>query len=495
LSELLLDAQRSEIALKGVIGKLAFEAQQEGAGTEGEALADIKEWQLVKALTQLHPEKSMDWANQMINTIKFRAGLLLEREPGVYSFPHRTFQEYLAGSHLATRPDFIRDAVDLAAETALWREVIMLSVGRLVHVQGDAFRPLALAGELCPAGEDDNDTAWRKAWLAGDVLLEVGLNRVQDSNLGNDSLERVRQRLAALLQKGRLAPVERAGAGDTLAHLGDPRFRADAWHLPAEPLLGFVEIKAGPFLMGSDSKHDKEAFEEELDQHSVELPAFYMARHPVTVAQFRAFVRSTRYEAQGPWQDYSSYDNHPVVAVTWYDALEYGRWLTGQLQQWPDTPEHLKDLLRDKEWQVRLPTEAEWEKAARGSDGRIFPWGDKAESEKANYDDTGIGTTSAVGCFPAGASPYDIYDMSGNVWEWTHSLWGKDWKKPEFKYPYDPSDGRENESADKDVLRVLRGGSFLNLARDLRCASRLGYNPDYWYWYLGFRVVVAPGLL
>jgi formylglycine-generating enzyme required for sulfatase activity len=229
--------------------------------------------------------------------------------------------------------------------------------------------------------------------------------------------------------------------------------------------------------------------EAELEQYRLVL----RFRYPVTAAQFRTFVQNSRYKSQGPWERYSRFDNHPVVAVTWYDALEYGRWLTGQLRQWQDTPEPLKGLLRDNGWQVRLPTEAEWEKAARGNGGLIFPWGDNAEPEKANYGDTGIGTTSVVGCFPAGASPYDVYDMSGNVWEWTHSLWGKDWEKSEFKYPYDPRDGRENESADKDARRVLRGGSFFNPVRRLRCAHRGWFDPFDGIRFGGFRVVVAPG--
>src|SRR5262249_22979021 len=102
--------------------------------------------------------------------------------------------------------------------------------------------------------------------------------------------ERVSLRLVGLLQAGRLSPVERAAAGDTLGRLGDPRFHADAWYLPNEPLLGFVEIPDGPFVMGSDKKHDPQAYDEETAQRSVSLPRYYIARYPVTVAQFRAFV-------------------------------------------------------------------------------------------------------------------------------------------------------------------------------------------------------------
>ena len=207
----------------------------------------------------------------------------------------------------------------------------MLAVGRLVHVSGEIDKPRALLEELCPVHPEETDVAWRQVWLAGDALLEMGRHRVRDSAAGRALDVRVRQRLVALLRAGRLRPVECAAVGDTLARLDDPRFRADAWYLPDERLLGFVEIPVGPFRMGSNKRRDPLAFDDEMPQHVLNLPRYYIARYPVTVAQFQKFIEATSHaweHAERP----QGQSNHPVVYVTWYDALAYCRWLTGCLR-------------------------------------------------------------------------------------------------------------------------------------------------------------------
>lgn len=312
-------------------------------------------------------------------------------------------------------------------------------------------------------------------------------------------------------QGGSTAPaVLRARAGDTLAQLGDPRFNADLWHLPTDENFGFVRIPAGMFLMGSDDK-DKQAEDREKPQHEVELPEYWMAKYPVTVAQYRTFVENSSYKTNDE-RALQGNLNHPVVNVTWYDALEYSKWLDSELRK--VAQEKVGAGEKHSFWQelaegklgVTLPSEAEWEKAARWNpspNGRgqgegvsyIYPWGDEFDPEKANTDHTGIGTTSSVGCFPAWG--HGLYDMSGNVWEWTRSIlgrWEKSGHKIIFGYPYNGSDGREDLVASKDFTRGLRGGSFYDQSGNARCAYRGGGSPDYWDWDFGFRAVVSPVL-
>jgi len=177
--------------------------------------------------------------------------------------------------------------------------------------------------------------------------------------------------------------------------------------------------------------------------------------------------------------------NHPVVGVTWYEAVAFCRWLQSQIanREWRVWRGGQVEVRRVEAQNVavRLPSEAEWEKAARGVDGQRYPWGDDPDPNRANYDETGIGTTSAVGCFPGGASPYGVEDLSGNVWEWCATKWEDDYR-----------DYKGDSSLEGGDRRVLRGGAFLNVVRYVRCAARHGNDPYYWYWYNGFRLVASP---
>jgi serine/threonine-protein kinase len=242
--------------------------------------------------------------------------------------------------------------------------------------------------------------------------------------------------------------------------------------------LDWVYVPAGEFLMGNDTTDDGEDvdigggsqhgakrpadFDNELPQHSVDVAEFRIARTPVTNAQYAAFVAATGHPPPGHWPDRCVPDgqaDHPVIYVDWQDAHLFCQWAG-----------------------VRLPTEAEWEKAARGTDGRAWPWGRRApDPTLANFGgDMKYGATTPVGQFPAGASPYGALDMGGNVWEWTSTVY-----RP---YPYQADDGREDDTSPEE--RVLRGGAFLSAnPRYLRCATRSMSYPSRRREHIGFRVV------
>jgi formylglycine-generating enzyme required for sulfatase activity len=247
--------------------------------------------------------------------------------------------------------------------------------------------------------------------------------------------------------------------------------------------IEFVKVPHGEFLMGSkvDSILAEDA---EKPQHKLNIPYdFLIGWFPVTNKQFSEFASATKFKDKWGVDDWQAKLNHPVVSLILHSAITYCDWLNQNFGK--SLPNGLV---------FRLPTEAEWEKAARGADGREFPWGGEFNPANCNSQEGGRGGTTPVGAFsPQGDSPFGVCDMSGNVWEWTASLWGQDISTPEFKYPYNPRDGRENLKAGDDLYRVLRGGSFGDRARLVRAAFRTVGLPDGWF-DVGFRVVLAPWL-
>ena len=333
---------------------------------------------------------------------------------------------------------------------------------------------------------------------SGQMAKLVGKNEIRadtEPDGGDVYLQRLAKRLTDLLSETVLTPQERADAGMVLGYLGDPRPGVGV--KDGLPDIEWVKIEPGSFVMGADEETDPDAYGDEMPQFSCTLikKPFCISRYPITVAQYQAFVDAGGYEQERFWTEVGrawlrdeNIDepqqfgnkfqtlNHPQVGISWYEAMAFCAWLTEASGQ-----------------EVRLPTEVEWERAARHTDGRIYPWGDEFESARCNMSDTGVGITSAVGIFPNGDAEGGAADMAGNILEWTTSLWGKDPFGAEFNYPYDPSDGRENLDAPDSVYRVLRGGAFFVNRNFVRCAVRFGDPPHGRYHYVGMRVV-SPGL-
>ena len=224
-------------------------------------------------------------------------------------------------------------------------------------------------------------------------------------------------------------------------------------------------VPPGGFLMGSDKSKHSGAGENELPQHSLYLPGFWIGRYPVTVAQWRDFVLGWEYDAADR-RSYLGADDHPAMIISWSDAMAY----CDRLRMRSGLP-------------VTLPSEAEWEKTARGTDGRIYPWGNNFDKNKCNSHESEINGTTQIGQYsPVGDSPYGCADMAGNIWEWTRSRYSH--------YPYDPDDGREELSYGGS--RILRGGSFGNFSSDVSTTVRYGFDYSNREIYAGFRVVISP---
>lgn len=280
--------------------------------------------------------------------------------------------------------------------------------------------------------------------------------------------------------------------------------------------ITFVYVPGGDFLMGSVEAQVDEAvllcnryygdgddcqrngYTDELEQHTVSVEPFWIMKTEVTNMHYRTFIASGSYDRQVFWsesgwqwrqenQDINqprfwddvrfNSDEQPVVGISWYEATAFAKWLS-----------------EETELTIRLPTEAEWEKAARGLDGLTFPWGNEWDGKRANYcdkncdqiwkDETvddGYAYTAPVDSYPNGASTYGALSMAGNVREWTSSR--------DMAYPYKIDDGREDPIG--TALRVVRGGSWGNFPNYLRTAYRSRRTPGDSFNYLGFRVVVV----
>lgn len=423
---------------------------------------------------ELNPQQA---ARQFLQDVRDHAALLVERGPGEYGFIHLTFEEYLAAVAIAlhgqgnAKPviEMIRPYIGEQA----WHEVLLLTIAYL----GIRQQLPKVAGEVVEAllhiqGQNAPDAIL----LAGEAVLDTWPGGVPPH-----TRENVINALVPLMQDANIRPRLRRRAGLLLGRLG--------WRPP--DLERFVEVPPGEFLFGRKKEPRRIPYR------------YWIARYPVTNLQFARFVQAGGYQRREFWSDAGwewrtgKYDARqldvlerdwlehrppnqrnapyywynpdlgnpicPVVGINWYEAEAYCRWLTTQIISIP--PGYV----------VRLPTEAEWERAARGTEGWEYPWGDEFQRTAANTweagseSSSGLGGTTPVCTYPQGVSPVGAWDMSGNVWEWINA-----WYDDENRY------------------RVVRGGSWIGyrwFARASFCnwSIPLMFNDD-----LGFRPVIAP---
>jgi len=234
----------------------------------------------------------------------------------------------------------------------------------------------------------------------------------------------------------------------------------------------WIEVPAGNFIMGSNEA-DREAFHDEMPQHIATINAPYLiASTPITNAQYKVFVQDTGHPTLKHGNNEDVCDC-PVTYISWYDALAFCKWLTQEMQK-------AKRFQNENNLYVTLPNEAQWERAARGTNGQRFTWGNNAPNVFLLNYNRRDGSPTPVGSYPSGISPVGCLDMAGNVWEWTLDT--------ERKYPYIETENQESLGIQQ--RRILRGGSYESSERSVRCAVRSWNYPEERDETVGFRVVI-----
>ena len=404
-------------------------------------------------------------------------GTLMEERLGTYRFIHLAFQEFLVARYMMDVLLFEQQLDRYIQEYQLltdswWREPLLLLGGYL------SFNFVSPAKKYIRylVGLDDNrlasasaETRWAAAELAGTIVLAWSLVSV--------SLKKeIARRMAELISElgGEAIPAaSRVAFCRAFEQLGDPRDGVgvgdDGW-----PIIAWGEVvPVGDYAVGGDSQ----AYERKSQRIPIARP-YQLACYPITTIQFQAFVDAADFGDVRWWQGmpeeqnvhgtiyktreikppHIPHANHPRELVSWYQAVAFCLWLSDKLGE-----------------SISLPHEREWEVAARFDDDRFYPYGNEFDERKGNTDEGGVGGTTTVGLYPTGRQPnLNLYDMSGNVWEWCQNKYG------------DPADNGIDSS---NSNRVLRGGSWVGSEYFARAAYRDFERPFYRDDFVGFRVV------
>ncbi len=467
-----------------LLQKLALAMQEHDQGRQVQVPRYWAARQIADSWREIPEDERVAQAQQFLVEEELDSGIVVGRGDDL-RFWHLTFQEYLAARALGAQAADVRQHPLFRHEQLHrpeWRETVLLLAGVLYH-QGIDRVDAMISAVL--DGLDQQPTLTDQARVVG--LLGAAVADLAPVNY-QPADPRYRQTLDAVMAIFRPdsdVPIDQAiAAADVLGQAGDPRFADRRRHENQIP------IAAGEFWMGSQTNdaaapnHDPGAYGDEAPVHRVHLSAYRIGRYPVTVGEYREFMEHDGYDTQeywsaggfgqfekkepDKWEEQLRYPTRPVVYVSWYEAQAYCRWAG-------------KDY--------RLPTEAEWERAARGGDGRKFPWGsDDPDPTRMNYA-TGkaedysnwkpnVGHPTPVGIYPRGASKEGVDDMAGNVWEWCADWFG-DYIQEQTTDPSGPPEGKS---------RVVRGGAWHIHSGGCRCASRYHFDPEGRDVLIGFRV-------
>jgi formylglycine-generating enzyme required for sulfatase activity len=458
------DRDRARIRLEAIaLGMRAGSCAKPKPSPEAEVSWDEVESHLV-ALSQSDPttESGALGAATRREDLLSNSGLLLPRDNKRAAFYHLSFQEFFAAVRMRRLRERTEDLLARHASTPAWHRTLTFLFCAIADQDSAESAATAYASLLPKLAPEQISANASPALLLADCL-EIAHARAWNLD-----------RFAAPFRRAcdhaleHLNPPERAHLWRALGRIGRDD-RCGVGVKDGLPDIDWVEVPAGEFKCGENKK-------------LVSLPEFRIARYPITNAQYQCFIDDGGYDSPEWWEGLSrhldparpgwNHQNHPRETVSWYEAVAFSRWLDARLR----TPRNLP-----AGWEVRLPTEQEWEKAARGTDGREFPWGNfnagrtNINEQFKNAGPHYLGQTSAVGIYPQGASPCGALDMAGNVWEWCLN---------KYAGPADASLAGEED-------RVLRGGSWFDVRDLAHCAFRSRSLPDFRFGRVGYRVVLC----
>jgi formylglycine-generating enzyme required for sulfatase activity len=456
--------------------------------------AEVREWPAEKVVEAIAGPLSEipdlpQSPKEFLDRARDDCGVLASKDFDSYEFFHLSFQEYLAALHAKEKmlvPELARHAGE-----PWWREVFLLAAAQ-PGVLSALVRAMAKSG-IAQHRELLRECVAEAIQIEAEPFLEVMNQGQRGEEGGAAAVGAVREILGsraprAVVERAKELMADHDAAIATAARaLVDLRATAPAAGAPIPGQafrekttnMSFLWVPPGRFWMGSSRKkgkpnYDPEAYDYELPAREVTLTeGFWIGEHPVTNAQYAVFMEAAKAAPPEYWRDRrSNAPEQPLVGVGWKQARDFTAWLTAQAKL-AEAP------------CFDLPTEAEWEYAARGSKGRKYPWGDEPPTaERADFGQApASGKPAVVGSHPAGKSPWGVQDMAGGVWEWCRDGWQGSFAKMMTKVVnpcHLPGSG---------APRVVRGGSWRDNPRDLRCARRYGDHPVSRGPDLGFRVV------
>jgi formylglycine-generating enzyme required for sulfatase activity len=455
-----------------LLGRLALAMQNQPQGRLVQVSLGRAAEMIAVQFHEIAPQERFAHAQTFLSQEEDDSGMVVSRGSEL-RFWHLTFQEFLAARAISGLEEASQQELLLSGRKlyrAEWREVVLLLAGILLVKQGQdkvngLFRAvLNQLGTQTSLAHQAQCTG-----LLGAVLADL---RPLAFQLIDPRYQTTLDAVLGIFDATKAKDIDlqvRLEAAEALGQAGDPRLWADHDN--------WITIPAGSFRMGAqkdDSNqpgYDAQADDDECPVHEPRLGAYQLARYPVTVEEYRRFMEDDGYqnlpwwknggfgELSRPddWDDQLLHPNCPVVKVTWYEAAAWCAWAKG-----------------------RLPTEAEWERAARGLEGRKYPWGnEEPDPERANYRRTKIKQPTPVGLFPPGMTRDGVHDLAGNVWEWVGDWHAEDYyQKSPFVNPNGPQSGKG---------RVVRGGSWGDGPRGLRSSQRKWDEPSSRYSFVGFR--------